>query len=176
MQSALGKMALSAIVLLMLGACSQKDPQLMNLRSDTSGPDEFQILPTKPLEAPEDFTALPEPTPGGSNRTDPTPTADAIDALGGDGARAVNSPLRSSEQAVVAHASRYGVATNIREDLAASDLEWRKQHNGRLLERLFNVSVYYRAYEKMSLDQYLELARLRRLGIWTPAAPPDGQG
>lgn len=176
MQGALGKIAISAVVLLALTACSSNEPQLLNLRSDNTGPDEFLILPTKPLEAPEDFTALPEPTPGGTNRADPTPRADAVSALGGDGERVIHSDLRSNEQGIVAHASRYGVSPDIREDLAAADLEWRRQNDGRLLERLLNVSVYFRAYRKMSLDQHLELERLRRLGIWTPAAPPESEG
>ena len=46
----------------------------------------------------------------------------------------------------------------------------------RMLERLFNVSVYFKAYAPMSLDQYLELLRLRNAGVWTPAVPPDGAG
>jgi hypothetical protein len=46
-------------------------------------------------------------------------------------------------------------------------------NDGRLLERLFNVNVYFKAYRSQELDQYLELQRLRRLGIRTPAAPPD---
>lgn len=173
MQSVLGKLILVATFAALLGACSQKDPVLMNLQTDGAGPDEFQILPTKPLVPPQDFTALPEPTPGGTNLTDPSPVADAIDALGGNGAQAVSSGMRGSEQAVVAHASRYGVSSDIRNQLAAEDLEWRRKHNGRVLERLFNVNVYFKSYEKFSLDQYYELERLRRSGIWTPAAPPQ---
>ncbi len=36
------------------------------------GPDEFAILPTKPLEMPADVAALPPPTPGAANRADPS--------------------------------------------------------------------------------------------------------
>lgn len=174
MQGALGKMALLAVVAAVLSACSQKEPQLMNFRPDGTGPDEFQILPTKPLEDPASYSNLPPPTPGAVNRTDPTPFADAAEALGGSGEAATSSPLRASERGLVSYASRYGVAADIRTTLAAEDLEWRRKHDGRLLERLFNVSVYYRAYRAMSLDQRAELERLRRLGIWTPTAPPPG--
>jgi len=52
-------------------------------------------------------------------------------------------------------------------------LAFRRGHKGRLLERAFNVNVYYRAYRKQSLDQYKELRRFRRLGVRTPAAPPE---
>ncbi len=171
MQAALVKLAGMAVLAVTLSACSEREPRLMNLRAD--GPDEFTILPTKPLEAPQDYAALPPPTPGGANRTDPTPEADLAEALGGSGAAATHSPLRASERGLVAAASRYGVAADIRQVLAAEDLEWRRKRNGRLLERLFNVSVYFRAYQPLALDQYAELERLRALGIWTPSAPPQ---
>lgn len=174
MQGALAKIAMVSMVLVALGACSQGTPELMNLTSDGSGPDEFLILPTKPLVEPASYETLPEPTPGGTNLTDPTPVADAVEALGGDGARATHSGLRGSEATLVSHAGRYGVSASIRADLAAEDLAWRQGHNSRLLERLFNVSTYFRAYEAMSLNKYLELNRMRQLGVWTPAAPPSG--
>lgn len=156
-----------------LTACSGGDPELMNIRSET--PDEFSVLPTKPLEAPEDYTALPEPTPGGSNLADPTPKADAVAALGGNPDRLERGTIYAGEQALLAQATRYGVPADIRETLAAEDLDWRRANNGRLLERMFNVNVYYSSYKPMSFDQYLELQRLRRMGVWTPSAPPDPQ-
>nr|WP_229738091.1 DUF3035 domain-containing protein [Sinisalibacter lacisalsi] len=143
----------------------------MNIKSDT--PDEFSILPTKPLEAPEDYAALPEPTPGGRNLVDPNPQGDAVAALGGNPDRLERGQIYAGEQALVSYTARYGVAANIRETLAAEDLEWRRENNGLLLERLFNVNVYYSSYKPMSLDQHIELDRLRAAGVWTPSAPPD---
>ena len=64
-----------------LTACSGGDPELMNI--STTAPDEFSILPTKPLEAPEDYTTLPEPTPGGKNLVDPAPQAAPSPCLSG---------------------------------------------------------------------------------------------
>lgn len=176
MQGAIGRAAAAVFLVVMVSACTAKEPNLLNLKADNAGPDEFLILPTKPLQSPDDFTALPAPTPGGTNRADPTPRADAIEALGGNGDRVNRSGLYSGEQALVSYASRKGVAGNIREQLASEDLDWRRRNNGRLLERLFNVSVYFKAYRAMSLDQHGELARLRRQGVWTPAAPPEGPG
>ncbi len=165
-------MKLAALVgLAALAACDRGDPELMNIRSDT--PDEFSVLPTKPLEAPEDYTTLPEPTPGGTNLVDATPQADAVAALGGNPDRLKPGTIYAGEQPLLAYATRYGVPGDIRATLAAEDLEWRRANNGRLLERLFNVNVYYKSYKSMSLDQHLELERLRRRGIWTPSAPPD---
>ena len=158
---------------LTLAACGggSEEPNLLNISQPRGeGPDEFAVLPTKPLEMPQNMAALPDPTPGGRNRTDPTPEADAIAALGGN---AAVLSRRSTDGALVAYSGRYGVDPNIRASLAAADLEFRRQNDGRLLERLFNVNVYFQAYESMELDQYRELLRMRRAGIRTSSAPPD---
>lgn len=162
---------LAALVL--LAACGRSDrvPNLLNIRSNT--PDEFSILPTKPLEQPADYTALPEPTPGGTNRVDPTPKADAVAVLGGNPAALGRTGIPAGDGALVNYASRYGRTPDIRATLAAADLEYRRKNDGRLLERVFNVNVYFRAYRAMSLDQHAELERWRLLGIRTPSAPPD---
>ncbi|PHQ94452.1 MAG: pyruvate/2-oxoglutarate dehydrogenase complex, dihydrolipoamide acyltransferase (E2) component, partial [Marinosulfonomonas sp.] len=48
MQIARGTIALALIAVLAVSACGgRKDPQLMNIRSNTDGPDEFTILPGK---------------------------------------------------------------------------------------------------------------------------------
>lgn len=168
-----GKMFVVIAGLVALSACDGGDPKLMNIRSDT--PDEFSVLPTKKLEAPADYTTLPEPTPGGTNLADPTPRADAVAALGGNPDRLKPGRIFAGEQALIFYTSRHGVPAGIRDTLAAEDLEWRKTHNGKLLERAFNVNVYFKSYQPMALDQYLELDRLRNLGVWTPSAPPDPQ-
>lgn len=160
------------VAALALSACAKGEPKLMQLRSTGTGPDEFAILPTKPIEMPKNFASLPPPTPGGVNRTDQQPRAEAIAALGGRD-RGVNSQVPASDGALVTAASRYGVTANIRETLAREDYEFRDKNRGRLLERLFGKTVYYQSYAPMSLDQYAELERLRRLGIRAPAAPPD---
>jgi hypothetical protein len=152
-----------------LTACSSGTPTLMNLRNTESGPDEFAIVPTSELEMPANRTALPTPTLGGTNRADPTPEADAIAALGGNVARA-----NANAGGLVSHASRFGVAPNIRGTLAAEDLAYRQNNSGRLMERLFQSNVYFRAYRQQSLDRYAELERLRRAGVQTPSAPPPG--
>ncbi len=157
-------------LMLVLAACG-KDDGLLNIKQEPGeGPDEFAVLPTKPLEMPEDLAALPDPTPGGTNRTDPTPEFDVAEALGGN---AAVLSRRSSDGALLAHATRFGVSPNIRATLAEEDARFRSNNRGRVLERLFDVNVYFRAYEFMELDQYAELERMRRAGIRTPAVPPD---
>jgi hypothetical protein len=171
MQRRLPNLVFMGLVALSLAACASgdKDPELMNIRQTSQGPDEFSIVPPKGLEEPPNLSDLPEPTPGGANRTDQTPQADAVAALGGKPA-ALTAGVAAG--GIVNYASRFGVDSGIRGELAAEDLEWRRDHDGRLLERLFNVNVYFRAYEAMSLDQYAELARWRKRGLRTPAAPP----
>lgn len=159
---------------LALGACSDSDqPILMNAASQERAPDEFGILPTKPLEMPDSLAELPAPRPGGANRVDPQPRADVARALGGNPARAVASG--TVDGGIVNHASRFGRNDAIRDQLAAEDLQFRRDNNGRLLERLFAVNVYHRAYQDMWLDKYSELARWRRAGARTPSAPPEPQ-
>ncbi len=161
----LGLACAAAVVL--AGCSGEKDPKLLNVKSNGTGPDEFAILPSKPLTLPEDYASLPEPTPGGTNRTDVSPFDDAIVALGGNPDAGGGSP------GLISYATRYGVSPSIRSELAKEDLQYRRDNDGRVLERLFNVNVYFKAYAAQSLDQYGELERLRALGVRTVSAPPE---
>ena|SRR5690606_15465831 len=176
MQARAGVTAIAIVAMLGLAACGSRDkpPSLMNIKA-TQGPDEFGILPPKPLEMPQSLSDLPEPTPGGANRTDPQPFDDAAIALGGR-PQARTGGVPASDGALYAHAARFGVQGGIREQLASEDLEWRRDNNGRVLERLFNVNVYFKAYKKFWLDQQAELAYWRSRGVRTPSAPPRRQG
>ncbi len=166
---------LAAMALSACGYRGDKAPNLINFRDKSRSPDEFLILPTKPLTMPEDLAKLPDPTPGGTNITDPTPEADAVAALGGNpDAVTPGGKVAAGNLGLISYASRFGRDGAIRETLAAEDLEFRRRHDGRLLERLLNVTVYFKSYAKMSLDQYAELARWRARGIQTPGAPPEG--
>ena len=156
---------------LALGACARGAPDLLQPARGGGGPDEFAILPNAPLQAPDDYAALPPPTPGGANRTDRTPLADAAVALGGR--PSAPGAVPAGDAGLVGYAARGGLSPDIRRALAAEDLAFRDRNRGRVLERLFGTNVYYRAYRRQSLDQHAELERFRRAGIRTPAAPPD---
>ncbi|NHB75744.1 DUF3035 domain-containing protein [Rhodobacter calidifons] len=174
MRAGQGRAIIAVATMISLAACGDKgDPQLMNLRSGP-GPDEFAIVPPKPLEMPKNLADLPEPTPGGPNRTDRDPEAEAVVALGGRPSAAGGIP--AADSALYAHAARFGVDGGIRATLASEDLQWRRDNSGRILERLFNVNVYYKAYRKQRLDQQAELARWRALGVRNPSAPPRKKG
>lgn len=154
-----------------LAGCSN-DPRLMNIGSGQDGPDEFAILPTKPLSMPPDLNILPAPTLGGGNITNPTPFGDAVGALGGNPQRLANNGIGAADGGLVSYSSRYGVQPGIRAELAAADVQWRAANSRRLLETLAQTSVYMRAYRPMMLDPNAELLRWRRAGAQTPSAPP----
>lgn len=160
--------------LLALNACSRSDetPRLMNLRAAQTGPDEFSIVPTGPLQAPPDFNQLPAPTPGGGNLVDPDPRALAVAALGGRVSAERTQGIPTADAGLVQYAGRQGVTDGIRETLAAEDLQFRRNNTPRLLERAFNSDVYRQAYEDQLLDPREELRRWRARGVRTPNAPP----
>lgn len=163
-----GRLALVGLLVVTLAACARENPTLFNIRKTDRTPDEFSILPTQPLQTPPDLAALPTPTPGSGNRVDRAPKAEAIAALGGNVERGA-----SADGGLLTSVQRYGVNPGIRGQLAAEDLDFRRANDARLLERVFNVSTYFKAYRSQSLDQYAELYRLRDAGVRTVAAPPD---
>ncbi|WP_336623641.1 DUF3035 domain-containing protein [Marinovum sp. 1_MG-2023] len=168
---------LSVLLALMVGlaACGNRDIGLHELRVRGDGPEEFAIVPAKPLETPESFAALPTPTPGGNNRTDLTPEADAVAALGGDGNRATprGAGVGAGDGALVTYASRQGVNTGIRAQLAAEDLEFRKRAS-LFTWQIMREDQYYDAYRRQAIDPYLVLRAYRRAGARTPSAVPPG--
>lgn len=128
-------------------------------------PDEFMVLPTRPLEMPEDLKALPPPTPGAVNRVAYRPRTDAITGLTGRPAVAAGGG------ALVARAGPSSPA--IRQQLAVEDAEWRRTHHGKLLERWFSKDRNALVYDEMLLDAPYEYQRLRAAGLRVPAAPPE---
>lgn len=138
-----------------------------------NGPDEFGIVPTLPLELPEDLVALPEPTPGARNRTDQRPEHDAVAALGGQSSRLDSTRVGAGEGALVSAAERNGTAANIRTVLAEEDKEFRDNNGPKLLERWFKINTYLKTYEDQTLEARRTNERLRRAGIKTPSVSPD---
>jgi predicted small lipoprotein YifL len=171
-----GRMA-AVCAVVALSACGDKTPILMHAEQNASsdGPDEFSVLPQHALVDPPSYASLPTPNPGGTNLADIDPAAEVAIALGGR-ASATRPTGQVQGGPLMTYASRFGVAENIRNILAAEDLEYRRDHNTKPLERIFAVNVYFSAYAPMTLDQYAEWQRLLSLGIATPAAPPEPDG
>ncbi|WP_281980847.1 DUF3035 domain-containing protein [Thalassorhabdomicrobium marinisediminis] len=84
------KPVLSVAAMVALAACSGGGSGARDLRNDGSGPNEFLVETYKPLVMPGTLTTLPVPTPGGANRADPTPVANAVAAMGGNPNAAAN--------------------------------------------------------------------------------------
>lgn len=161
---------ITLIAALGLAGCANKG--LRVIRAPGTGPDEFAVLPVKPLTAPEDYSALPAPTPGGTNLTDPTPVADAAIALGAREGALTATAVPGSDTALVAAASRYGVPANTREVVAQEDAEFRKRRGRFTGIRLFPVDRYQQAYARERIDADAQQEALRRSGVQTPTAPP----
>ena len=158
---------------LAFAAAGCSDIGLRHLQPPGAGPDEFSVLPLKPLTEPKDFDFLPAPTPGGGNLTDPTPKADAVVALGGNAASLnANTAIPSSDAALVTASSRYGVPANARQAIDAEDAEFRRKQARFTRLRLFNVDRYAQVYRRDSLNPDAQTEAARRAGIETPTAPP----
>lgn len=165
-----GRIAVAAGLLLGAAALAGCKGQTLaeTLRASGVGgaPDEFLVLPTKPLEMPTDLSALPPPTPGRPNLVDPQPEQEAVAALTGRTAPAGTA----SAAALLAAAGP--VSPNIRAVTAAEDKVWRKENAGLLLERWAAKEDDWVIYEDMRLDAGAEFDRLRAKGLRVPAAPP----
>lgn len=161
---------LFAAVMLTLTACAGGDRGLRDLRSNSGGPDEFSVLPVRPLVMPTDVATLPTPTPGGANLTDPAPLAEAVAVLGGNPNALVPNGIPASDAALVTVAQRGGVDPAIRQTLASEDAAFRTRQARFGLFR--GRDRYFSAYARQALDAYAELDRFRAAGIETPSAPP----
>jgi hypothetical protein len=135
----------------------------------TSTPDEFLVLPTRPLEIPDDLASLPPPTPGAPNRVEYQPETLAVTGLTGQ-----QGTARTASGAALL--ARAGAASNdplIRTRLAQEDAEYRASHGGRLLERLFARDQDALVYRDMTLDAAAAYEQMRARGVQLSAPPPD---
>jgi len=169
--SGMRKVILALLVAGPLAACSGGDRGLHRFGADATGPDEFSVMPMRPLQMPETF-ALADPTPGGSNRADPNPVGDAIATLGGSQAAGNAGGVPASDVALVAVAGRAGIDPAIRATLAAEDAAFRRRASVINALNWAGRDRYFRAYAGQALDAYAELARFRALGVAVPSAPP----
>lgn len=165
------KAAIAAMLLLTLSACASEQG-LHRFDAGRTGPDEFTVLPSRPLEMPASFAALPPPSPGRTNLADPNPLGDAIAALGGSQAAGFAGGVPARDIALVTAAGRNGVDPAIRATLAQEDADFRRRA---LLAASFNIlgrDRYFQAYARQALDAFAELIRFRNLGVQVPSAPP----
>ncbi len=168
---------LTRCMMVMLGMTllvSCGDGRLRDMSTSRSTPEEFAILPPNELETPPSFNALPQPTPGAGNRTDPQPNAAAVAALGGDPSRLYGTTASGADAALLNSAQRYGVDGTIRTELAQDDVAYRRR-SALFSWRLVKDNEYNRAYRGQRLDADAELAQMRRRQARTPSAPPGAR-
>jgi hypothetical protein len=153
---------------LALGACAEGGLAGNLRQAGIAGkPDEFMVLPTRPLEMPQDLSALPPPTPGAPNRVAYQPRTDAIVGLTGRPPPAGNA----DGSALVARAGPRD--PGIRAELAVEDVQWRETHNGLFFERLLSNDRDRVVYQEMLLNAPEAWERMRARGVEVPAAPPS---
>lgn len=130
-------------------------------------PDEFMVLPTRPLEMPANLSALPPPTPGSINRVDYRPNAEAVAGLTGR----QGPPGTADASAIVA---RTGTgAPGIRQVVAIEDAEYRASNRGKLLERWFSRDQTALTYRGQTLAAPPAFETMRARGVGVPAPPPS---
>ncbi len=164
------------MILTLVAACGARDDdprKLRNFRYNTKTPEEFAILPNKPLEEPASYAELPPPNPGGPNRTDQTPIEDAVSVLGGNPGQLTASAIPASDSALIQQVSRYGTAPGIRDTLAEEDEAFRRRRGNINRFKIFKIDEYNNAYRRQTLDAEAELDRWRRAGARNPSAPPE---
>lgn len=152
-----------------VAGCSTEGGAAGFLRSagvGTQTPDEFMVLPTRPLEVPPDLAALPPPTPGAPNRVEVQPRAEAVAALTGR-----TQPAEVSGAALVARAGP--ADPGIRGTVAIEAATFRQENRGLLFERWFSRNLEAVRYDDVILDAAAEYQRLRAAGVAVPPAPPQ---
>ena len=155
------------VTLFLLGACSSDDARLRDVYDVGTGPEEFAVLPSKPLTIPNNLKDLPVPDLAAGNLADPTPKLDLIEMLGGSIDNSISIPAKDKN--LLKYVSRAGVDTNIREELAKEDRKFLRRMGVLTSVKLFRVDRYNQIYQKMTLSAPKELERWRSLGVRTPS-------
>ena len=155
------------VIIFLLSACSSDDARLRDLYDVGTGPEEFAVLPSKPLTIPSNLKNLPVPDLAAGNLSDPTPKHDLIEILGGSIDNSISIPEKDKN--LLKYVSRAGVDANIREELADDDRKFLRRMGVLTSVKLFRVDRYNQIYRKMTLSAPKELERWRSLGVRTPS-------
>jgi hypothetical protein len=166
----LARLAVILPLVLGLGGCSNGGlAGFLRTSGATSTPDEFLVLPTRPLEIPDNLSALPPPTPGTVNRVDYQPERIAVAGLTGK-----DVPLTTtSGTALLARAGAGSANPQIRVITAEEDADYRSVNKGRLLERWFSRDKEAVVYRSMTLDAAAAYDEMRSRGVEVSPPPPD---
>lgn len=158
----------------------------VNLRGlvgiDKNPPDEFAVSTVKPLELPENFAALPPPTPGVRSRLAPDPIADARKVLLGEVApQAANARVSASESALLTSAGAGNASPEIRNVLQAEQDALDESRPTYVIDQIF-PSIRRRTEQADALTASEERVRLsetlppREIGSTATATIPSIPG
>ena len=167
------KLAVVVAIGTSLSACNQNSGNgrpLLNLRQSAIAPDEFLVVPQKPLETPGDVTSLPTPVPGAKARVMIDFEDNLLRALGGQPGNSRTIPASDAALISAARAGS-GATANIRDIMRAEDQAFREARSGRI-DRLAKKRKAVTIYDPMLLDPVAESARMQAQGVKTPAVPP----
>ncbi len=160
---------------LILSGCGQDEiaGTLQQASLANGAPDEFLVLPQKPLEMPEDLSALPAPDPTAGSRVEIDPHAGAKRALGGTGG---GYSASGSDNTLLAAARSRPISANIREELRAEDEKKRKRPTGLVgFLDIFRITPREQTiYVEDELDAREELVKWRKRGVRTPSIDLTG--
>lgn len=139
------------------------------LRSSGVGarPDEFMVLPTRPLEMPASLSALPPPAPGTANRVDYRPNAEAVTGLTGR-----QGPAGTADGSALVARTGTG-SPQIRTVVAVENAEYRAQNRGKLFQRWTSRDQEALVYRGQTLDAPTSFETMRARGVGVPAPPPS---
>ncbi|MCL5779143.1 DUF3035 domain-containing protein [Limibaculum sp. FT325] len=187
----LGTAALAAV--LALAGCSQMGDPIEAIGARRPAPDEFKVLPRKPLMVEPALAsgALPAPEPGKPSPLEPDPAADAVAALMGTEATPRpmgTASLSAGESALLGAADAAAASPDIRGQLesdrsAASQADANKPYEPPTLLELVGLggNEEEELDPAVALDAIGESQRLQREGIAAPSDPrataaTDGEG
>ena len=154
------------VTFFLIAACSSDEARLRDLYDVGTGPEEFAVLPSKPLIIPTNLKELQVPDETVGNLADPSPKRDLIEKLGGSIDETKSVPKR--DKGLLNYVSRAGVNSNIREELAEEDRKFLRRMGVLTSVKLFRVDRYNQIYRNMTLSAPKELERWRSLGVRTP--------
>lgn len=156
---------------LLLAACSGSGEPPVTLQEASlknGAPDEFLVLPQRPLTVPEDLETLPEPDPNAGSLVEIDPFVEARKAVGGNGG---GTSASAADNAILAAARTVGRTPNIREELAAETDAKLTRGRGILgfFDR-FRIAPRKRtAFNDQKLDAIGELKKRQAQGVKTPS-------
>ncbi len=160
-------------MLLAVPACDTIGNPLEALGARIPPPDEFRVIPRKPLVMPAS-ASLPDPRPGAPSPLDPDPHRDALQALfGSRGSPVVETIEPSAGELVLLNSANATASSEIRVQIEEERIqeEAAKPYSPPSLGELLGGSKGEKLDESELLDPVAESQRLQREGFVTPVDP-----